>query len=286
MRIKGSVLAIALAMIQFLVVGAAYAHHPEISAEVVCRAPNLTILYTATAWEGDGTAESRTHNKIDIFVDSVFQESGAFTQANGFSFSGTLPVPGGKGPGDPIVITAFADGPWGNGQAGGESRSTTVYVPETPCGTQAGGVGRFTGGGKSIDVATGLKVTKGFTIHCDLILSNNLEINWPGAGRTNQFHMLEHTEALCTDDPNIEQRPPAAPVDRIDGVGTGRYNGVPGYTVQFTLVDAGEPGTADQIGFHVFETANPGNVVLTLPLQNIVGGNVQAHFDQPHKPKK
>jgi hypothetical protein len=26
-----------------------------------------------------------------------------------------------------------------------------------------------------------------------------------------------------------------------------------------------------------------GAVVLNLPLQNIVGGNVQAHYDQPHK---
>jgi hypothetical protein len=28
-----------------------------------------------------------------------------------------------------------------------------------------------------------------------------------------------------------------------------------------------------------------GTVVLNLPLQNIVGGNVQAHYDQPHKNK-
>lgn len=276
-------LALAFAAVQLLSARPADAHHPEITGQVVCQAPTLSIVYTATAWVGDGDPLGRTHDNIDILVDGVLQATGAFTAANGYTFGGTLAVPAGKAPGDPIVLTAYADGPWGNGSAGGESRSTTIFVPDTPCGTQPGGVGRFTGGGKSIDTATGLKVTKGFTIHCDLILSNNLEINWPGAGRTNQFHMLQHTEARCTDDPSIEQRPPAAPVDRIDGVGTGRFNGTSGYTVQFTLVDAGEPGTADQIAFRVFETANPANVVLTLPLQNIVGGNVQAHFDQPHK---
>ena len=161
----------------------------------------------------------------------------------------------------------------------GRVPSVTVTLPAN-CSPSTPTPGRFTGGGKSIDTASGLKVTKGFTIHCDLILSNNLEINWPGPGRTNQFHMLDHTFANCTDDPLIDQRPPVAPVDRIDGRGTGRYNGADGATVEFTLIDAGEPGTADQIGFVVRDVN--GNVVLNLPLQNIVGGNVQAHFDQPH----
>jgi hypothetical protein len=283
-QINLAVLTLALAGANFLAASEVYAHHPEITAQVVCQAPTLSIVYTATAWEGlPADPASRTHSNIKIFVDGEYRESGEFTAANNFSFSGTLAVPAGKSPGDPIVVTALAEGPWGNGVGGGESTSTTIFVPDTACGSEPGGVGRFTGGGKSIDVATGLKVTKGFTIHCDLILSNNLEINWPGAGRTNQFHMLQHTQARCTDDLQIEQRPPASPVDRIDGIGTGRYNGVAGYSVAFTLIDAGEPGTSDQIGFRVFETANPGNVVLVLPLQNIIGGNVQAHYDQPHK---
>ena len=141
-------------------------------------------------------------------------------------------------------------------------------------------MGRFTGGGNTV-TAAGVKLTRGFTIHCDLILSNNLEINWPGTGRQNQFHMLNHTAADCTDDPEIDQRPPQAPVDTIVGVGTGRFNGVDGYTVNFTLVDAGEPGTSDEIGLVI--TAPDGSVVLNLPVQNITGGNVQAHFDQPHR---
>ena len=101
-------------------------------------------------------------------------------------------------------------------------------------------------------------------------------------GRANQFHMQEHTKAVCTDDPSVDQRPPAAPVDTIVGEGTGRFNGELGYTVEFTLIDGGEPGTSDFIGFKVYNTTTKA-VVLLLPLQTPVGGNVQAHYDQPHK---
>jgi hypothetical protein len=87
----------------------------------------------------------------------------------------------------------------------------------------------------------------------------------------------------CTDDPSIIQAPPAAPLDTLIGVGGGRYNNVDGFTIHFTLVDAGEPGINDQARLYIFETANPGNVVLNVPLQNLTGGNLQAHYDQPHK---
>jgi hypothetical protein len=48
-------------------------------------------------------------------------------------------------------------------------------------------------------------------------------------------------------------------------------------------VDAGEPGTNDQAALLIYETANPGNVVLNVPLQFLTGGNLQAHYDQPHQ---
>jgi len=128
--------------------------------------------------------------------------------------------------------------------------------------------------------AVQVKVTRGLTLHCDLLLSNNLEVNWLG----NKFHMTEHLQTVsCTDDPNIIQAPPPAPLDTMVGVGTGRYNGVAGYTIEFTLVDAGEPGGSDQAALKIFQASNPSNVVLEIPLQQISGGNLQAHYDQPHK---
>ena len=75
----------------------------------------------------------------------------------------------------------------------------------------------------------------------------------------------------------------AAAKGRLIGVGTGRYNGTDGYTIEFTLVDGGEPGTADQAALRIYNTAAPGNVVLDLPLQLLSGGNLQAHYDQPHR---
>ena len=89
--------------------------------------------------------------------------------------------------------------------------------------------------------------------------------------------MNEHLETLeCSDDPLIVQRPPAAPLDTLRGVGTGRYNGVDGFTIEFTLLDSGEPGTSDEAAILIYEMANPTNVVLNVPRQPMDGGNLQA----------
>jgi len=260
----------------------ASAHHPTIRAEAVCDPSTNAIVmtYVSTAWEGydsDTDGISRENPQIDILVDGIFAATGAYAPPD-YSFGGFLGVPAGAQAGDIVVVTAVAVGNWGNDTPGGQSESTSVVIPDGDCGPDPG-LGRFTGGGHQIRV-DGVRVTRGLTIHCDLTLSNNLEINWQG----NQFHMTEHmTTVACTDDPNIIQAPPPAPIDTLIGVGTGRYNGTSGYTIEFTLVDAGEPGRDDQMAILVYETANPGNVVLAVPLQNLTGGNLQAHYDQPHK---
>ena len=58
---------------------------------------------------------------------------------------------------------------------------------------------------------------------------------------------------------------------------------VDGYTIEFTLVDYGEPGSSDRAALRIFKTANPAEVVLNVPLQLLTTGNLQAHYDQPHK---
>jgi hypothetical protein len=143
---------------------------------------------------------------------------------------------------------------------------------------RASGTGRFTGGGKQVIVGV-VTITKGFEVDCDLTTpSNNLEINWSDASGTHQFHMENFMSAMCT--LNGNPVPPKSPVNTIVASGTGRYDGVEGFTVQFTLIDNGEPGTNDQAGFMVFETANPSNVVLAFPVMTITTGNIQAHIDQ------
>jgi hypothetical protein len=244
----------------------AEARHPSITATAVCESTgSLVINYTASA---NG---AYTHSNIKIFLNGSHVYTGAFAGPQ-YSFSGTLAAPSGTS----ATIGLLADGPWISGGEGGQSSEVTVTYPES---CVQSGFGRFTGGGHQIRV-DGVRVTRGLTIHCDLLLSNNLEINWGG----NQFHMTEHMlTTQCSDDPNIVQFPPDAPLDTLIGVGTGRYNGADGFTVEFTLVDYGEPGSLDQMAIRVFETANPSNVVLNVPQQLLAGGNLQAHYDQPHR---
>jgi hypothetical protein len=156
------------------------------------------------------------------------------------------------------------------------SNETVAITFDHTSFTCSTGTGRFTGGGKDIG-ANGVAITQGLELDCDLNPSNNLEINWASGHR---FHMLHFVSAVCLDDPTIRQQPPVAPLDTMIGVGTGRYDGVDGYTVEFTLIDAGEPGRNDKIAILIHKTAAPGTVVLSLPLTVLTGGNLQAHPDQ------
>jgi hypothetical protein len=252
---------------QVLLASNALAHHPTITAAATCSAAGTAVInYTSTSWSPN--AGEGENSQIDIRLNGVTVYSGAYVFP-GNSFSGTLAAPAGT----TATVSAVAIASWGDGAGGLQSASTTVTIP-TDCLNQ--GDGRFTGGGSQIRV-DGVRVTRGLTIHCDLKLSNNLEVNWQG----NQFHMEEHlTTTSCTDDPGITQAPPAAPLDTLIGVGRGRYNGEDGFTIEFTLVDYGEPGTADQMAIKIYKGAN---VVLDVPLQVLTGGNLQAHYDQPHK---
>jgi hypothetical protein len=141
--------------------------------------------------------------------------------------------------------------------------------------------GRMTGGGNTVTVGD-VKVTKGLELHCDITLSNNLEINWPGG---NNWHLTKPIEtADCVDDPSINPEPPPAPFDTFNGTATGSLNGVEGSFIEFTFVDAGEPGGKnDQVRLliHTGDASTP--AALDVPLQFITGGNLQAHYDQPHK---
>jgi hypothetical protein len=259
-------------VLAMLIAAPVFAHHPTIQAEAVCDANgDLVINYVSTSWLTTGSSAGG-NSQIDILFNGVKVDQGAYV-APTFSFSGSAPAPVGTS----AIVTALAVSAWDNANEGGQSQSVTVTYPTEPCVQP--GIGRFTGGGFQVRVGDA-RVTRGLSIHCDLLLSNNLEVNWGG----NKFHMTEHLETVeCSDDPAIVQAPPPAPLDTLVGVGTGRYNGVDGFTIEFTLVDYGEPGTSDQAALRIYETANPSNVVLDLPLQVLAGGNLQAHYDQPHQ---
>lgn len=280
--------------------GVAYAHNLTVTAATPgCNGSQIVINFTITSWDIDGANNSYPANagdnpNIEVFFNGVSAASGAFNLANNDVFSGSANAPSST---SLVNVTAEAVASWGDGYLGYPttplSNAFPVDLSTTSCGTTPPPLnGRFTGGGKvvvsnAIVPASGnVTVTKGFEVECDLDPKHeNLELNWDGG---NHFHMDTITSANCTK-PGIPNPPPAN-VNRIDATGTGSYNNTEGYTVVFTLIDNGEPGVYDEAGFVVCLTdpANPNScatstsIVLSVPLQLVSTGNIQAHYDQGH----
>jgi len=251
--------------------GTASAHDFTLTATASCVNGAPVISYTAISWNPGGVGGSNA--EIDILFDGVKVDAQPFTFPTD-QFTGQMPAPSAT---NKVIVKGVAIANWDDGFLASDtpSSSVTVNVPSN-CSP---GTGRFTGGGKQVIVGV-VTLTKGFEVDCDLHQpSNNLEINWMDAsGGSHHFHMETFDSAVCT--LNGNPIPPKSPVNTIVASGTGRFDGVLGYTVQFTLIDNGEPGTNDKAGFMVFETANPSNVVLAFPLMTITTGNIQAHVDQ------
>jgi hypothetical protein len=174
------------------------------------------------------------------------------------------------------------------------ARATFETTPTDPCAAPASLAtivedpppppplcnGRFTGGGFQID-ANDLKVTRGFTLHCDELLSNNFEVNYKLGGTAHNFHTDKNPEVTECSKP-VVPNPPNADVSRIVIINQpGSLDGVDGHLITIVLEDWGEPGTADRAYIAVDGVALTGGSVLAPAL--IDGGNIQAHFDQPHK---
>ena len=137
--------------------------------------------------------------------------------------------------------------------------------------------GRMTGGG-SIFTDDGQRVTHGMELHCDPLISpSNLEINWAGG---NNFHLTQLVSATCAET-ILDQEHPSAPFDTLEGTGIGRLNGVDGYSIQFVLTDAGEPGSNDYAEYLI--TAPNGDTVLFVS-GLLTHGNQQAHEENKTAP--
>jgi hypothetical protein len=148
-------------------------------------------------------------------------------------------------------------------------------VPESLEGRMTGGVSKLT------STSGDGNVSISFTLHCDITLSNNIEINWSGG---NKWHLDKPiSTAFCSleEDPT----PPVAPINIFEGTAVGRFNGVDGYPLEFTLIDKGEGNpSGDMAGFTIYEQDGT-TVLLQVTLQSAEDGNIQAHFDQPHGQK-
>ncbi|HQZ35062.1 MAG TPA: LPXTG cell wall anchor domain-containing protein [Ilumatobacteraceae bacterium] len=122
-----------------MLAGIASAHHPDITASAACTG---VVSWTSTAWAGDGTANSRRNSDIEVKLTIVGGSGtapaavhGAYTTANGYSFSGTFTWPTGA---TGIQVTATAKAKWGNNTAAGDSRTTNTILKPTNCGGTPG----------------------------------------------------------------------------------------------------------------------------------------------------
>ncbi len=158
--------------------------------------------------------------------------------------------------------------------------------------------GRMTGGGSVICNSnpcieseggtdpTG-RVTHGFEVHCTPSDGpNNLEIN-DHIG-SNRFHLDSVDTVFCYTEEGIDPKPPVAGFNTYLGYGTGSWNGTPGASIIFKLLDAGEPGTNDTMCVYIsvgstivlqvgtFAQINSVTTHCPVPL---TFGNQQAHKD-------
>jgi len=125
-------------------------------------------------------------------------------------------------------------------------------------------------GGSSI-ISSGLRVTRGSNLNCDVTHNpQNLEIHWHGR----RFHLESLTSANCSNDPNMHAGQPYAGFKTCTGSGTGTLDGVDGATIDFVFTDAGEPGTNDTAAYAIRDV--DGNQVLSAS-GNLDNGNQQAH---------
>lgn len=131
------------------------------------------------------------------------------------------------------------------------------------------GMGRMTGGGSAFGLGR-TRVTHGFQLWCEAAdPRQQLEVSWG----ERQFHLLGLTSAECLDTA-LDAGLPQARFDTFRGAGVGVLDGADGATVEFTLTDAGEPGTSDRARIRIRDSA--GEVVLDFD-KTLQLGNHEAH---------
>lgn len=248
--------------------GIAYAHYPVIAATVACSKGAPVISYTVTSWD-PGTAGGSIAS-VDVLFNGMQVASASLvsTSTPPDEFSGSLPSPAMT---NTVTVQAVPAFPyvWGDGETySTPSNIVTLTIPAS-C---ASGTGTFTlSNGKMVDL-DGDSVKSRFELPCDLSQPSTLEI----VSGDNVFQMTDLTSAACT---LQGSNPPNMPVNTISGAANGQWNGMDGYSVTFEVQDDGVPGKVDEVYFVVYQTSNPRNVVLWIPLQSIDSGNVQVKFD-------
>jgi hypothetical protein len=136
-RLLATLSAVAVFMSMMVIFApAALAHHPEVTAFQTCLDEGLSIHYDAISWRTDGGSGSGHPDiRIEVRVNGAGSwsqvDSGAFTTANSYRFSGDF----GASPylGESIEVRARAVGAWDNGQGGNETWVTSPILVSLDC---------------------------------------------------------------------------------------------------------------------------------------------------------
>ena len=107
----------------------ALATHPTIEAEVVCTDGTVMINWISRSWLQDPNNDAASGNpEIFIRFNGVKVATGAYTAANNYEFSGSNPWPDLNV--SSVMVLAYANAPFNNGEGQGTSQGRTVFLPE------------------------------------------------------------------------------------------------------------------------------------------------------------
>ena len=183
----------------------------------------------------------------------------------------------GQLPSATTIMQAYADATGGTLTQvpnSGEGTALSIISIIENCGeVEEEKEGRMTGGGSIFneDDRSNGRTTHGFTLHCDGG-PNRLQVNWRGY----RFHLEELEDAVCTDNPELDEENPVSGFDTMTGTGYGRLNGVSGAKVEFEFTDDGEPGKGVDTAKITITPAGGGSPVLDT-FGTLQRGNHQAH---------
>lgn len=272
------------------------------------RTANLVLFVAGSELRTDGSGLPRP-NALDVTIGgTTVTDVNIFVQADGPEWDTLvmpLTIPAGESAVE-VEVRSFDDGSGAAPESLQWITAALAIEPELPA------LARITGGGWRVTALGGeaVRSSNGLTLHCDRLLSNNLQINWRDPG-SNKWHINKIVDAaFCYDQDGFEPEPPDAPANTYIGLDLGKLNNSTdpaGSVACWIFEDHGEKDDPDQALIRIWDTgvdpgispddlddtdfdcsgdpSADGDVVLFVPLSD-VNGNLQFHFDQPHGNKK
>ena len=152
-------------------------------------------------------------------------------------------------------------------------QGVAIYGEPTPS-QESPTPGTMTGGG---NFNVPFVLTHGFEVNCVANQGHsNLEIQWASGSNTYDFKMTGLLTAVCFQNPTLgSSSPPTAHFNTWEGTGTGKLNGVGGYTFFASFTDQGQPAAGKDISTII--VWDPSHTVVLSITAVLKDGVQQAH---------